>query len=93
MNSSNSSQIPGYKQAPPGFGRPLPPGTPLTSNARNVMLRHLQFAPNSPIKSALEPGPGAPAATSIQPGGKRRKRKRSTKKRKHIKRRRTRRYR
>jgi hypothetical protein len=57
------------KPAPPGFGNPLPPTTPLPKGVKNKQVR---FA-NQPIPTKAAPIMATPAtgALLIQPGGKR----------------------
>jgi hypothetical protein len=76
MNSNNS------KPAGPGFGQPLPQGTP----SPNSLVKSLTYGPPAPW------APPAQGTPSERPGGKRRRR-RVTKKRRNSRRRRTRRHR
>ena len=75
--NSNSLTTNIIKPAPPGFGQPLAPGTPLPKGLTN---KHVRFADQTQATQAT-PATGV----SIQPGGKRRSiRKNKTTKRRRI---------
>ena len=106
MSSGYTTKL-DYKPAPPGFGKPLAPGTPLRPGITNDMVRYADdpifsnpppssgtpatpFKSNNPNTLTSATGVSAPRLTpapgvSVQPGGKKRKR-RNTKKRKGKKR-------
>lgn len=70
MSSNNGTNT--FKKAPPGFGRPLPPGTPVPNVTSQLAFKFNDYLPG------VTPAPGV----SVQPGGKRIKKRRRTKKRK-----------